>query len=302
MPSRTTPYQIESVPEFPEVLQIYQIPANSCWQVRYFVDGKYIRRSTGTNDKAEAITKAKELFDSLRLADRLGSICLLGFLLVLGSPLRAQVNIDLGKTPAALFASNCVNCHKSPQGLAKGGRAGGLDSFLREHYTASRESAAAMAAYLQSAGNAPASRRATKGTGKGDDKPKGAEKKPAAGKTGDTKMALATARQNVKVYDAIPPNATPIDQISATACDGTQKVATDKLIALTSQRGGNGIAQLSCTSEGMSFSCWSSATCTAVALTVVGPPVVPIKPAKRPKPKAKPDSPLAPHLDCDPGC
>ena len=71
MKSRTTPYQIQSVPRYPEVLQIYQIPASSCWQVRYFVDGKYIRRSTGTEDKAEAITKAKQLFDSVRLADRL---------------------------------------------------------------------------------------------------------------------------------------------------------------------------------------------------------------------------------------
>jgi hypothetical protein len=136
------------------------------------------------------------------------SICLLGFLLVLGSPLRAQENIDLGKTPAALFASDCVICHKSPQGLAKGGRAGGLDSFLREHYTASRESAAAIAAYLQSAGNAPAPGRATKGTGKGDDKPKGAEKKPTAGKTGDTKTG-DTKSGDAKPGEAKPVEATP---------------------------------------------------------------------------------------------
>ena len=71
MKIRTTPYQIESVPKFPEALQIYRIPASSFWQVRYFVDGKYIRRSTGTNDKADAITFAKQLFDSVRLADKL---------------------------------------------------------------------------------------------------------------------------------------------------------------------------------------------------------------------------------------
>ena len=59
------------MPRYPEVLQIYQIPASSCWQVRYFVDGKYIRRSTSTEDKAVAITFAKQLFDSVRLADRL---------------------------------------------------------------------------------------------------------------------------------------------------------------------------------------------------------------------------------------
>jgi hypothetical protein len=69
--SLTTPYDIDSVRGYPDALQIYRIPASSFWQVRYFVDGKYIRKSTGTDDKAEAITKAKELFDSVRFADRL---------------------------------------------------------------------------------------------------------------------------------------------------------------------------------------------------------------------------------------
>ena len=71
MPSRTTPYQIQSVPKYPATLQIYRIPASSYWQCRYFVDGKYIRRSTETADRSEAITFAKNLFDSVRLADRL---------------------------------------------------------------------------------------------------------------------------------------------------------------------------------------------------------------------------------------
>ena len=115
-------------------------------------------------------------------------ICLLGFLLVLGVPLRAQENLDFGKSPAQLFASDCAICHKSPQGLAaKGGGILGLEGFLREHYTASRESAAAIAGYLRAAGNAPAaSGRAGKGKGKGkkgDDKAKGVEKKPDARQT-----------------------------------------------------------------------------------------------------------------------
>ncbi len=71
MPSRTKPYQLQSVPRYPEALKIYRIPASSHWQVRYFIDGKYIRKSTNTDDKAEAITFAKNLFDSVRLADRL---------------------------------------------------------------------------------------------------------------------------------------------------------------------------------------------------------------------------------------
>ncbi len=69
--SRTTPYGIESVPRFPEGLQIYRIPASHHWQVRYFIDGKYIRKTTKTENKAEAIQFAKELYDSVRLSERL---------------------------------------------------------------------------------------------------------------------------------------------------------------------------------------------------------------------------------------
>lgn len=99
---------------------------------------------------------------------------------------------------------------------------------------------------------------------------------------------VAIAKQNVKIYDAAPPNASPLEQISATAC-GTQEAATDQLIALTSQRGGNGIAQLSCKDEGFSLACLSSSTCTATALNVVEPPPPPPPPPKtKPKPKAKP--------------
>ena len=71
MKSRTTPYDIQSIPRYPDGLQIYRIPASSHWQCRYFVDKKYIRKSTKTDDKAEAITFAKELYDSVRLSDRL---------------------------------------------------------------------------------------------------------------------------------------------------------------------------------------------------------------------------------------
>jgi hypothetical protein len=54
------------------------------------------------------------------------------------------------KPPAQLFASDCTGsgCHKSPQGLAKAQGLGSLAGFLREHYTNSRESAAALAGYL----------------------------------------------------------------------------------------------------------------------------------------------------------
>src|SRR5579862_6416824 len=70
-------------------------------------------------------------------------------------PVRAQDNFDAGKTPAQLYAADCAICHKTPQGLAKGGGVFGLAGFLREHYTASREAAAAIAAYVQAVDTGP---------------------------------------------------------------------------------------------------------------------------------------------------
>ncbi len=63
-------------------------------------------------------------------------------------PAAAQENLDAGKSAAQLYASDCAICHKSVQGFAKGLKVRGLDGFLRQHYTASRESAAAISAYL----------------------------------------------------------------------------------------------------------------------------------------------------------
>jgi hypothetical protein len=54
------------------------------------------------------------------------------------------------KPPPALFASDCTGggCHRSPQGLGKGQSQSSLTAFLREHYTNSRESAAALSNYI----------------------------------------------------------------------------------------------------------------------------------------------------------
>jgi hypothetical protein len=62
----------------------------------------------------------------------------------------AQENLDANKSGAQLFAADCALCHKSSAGLFKAGGLFGLESFLREHYAASRESAAIIAAYLKS--------------------------------------------------------------------------------------------------------------------------------------------------------
>jgi hypothetical protein len=107
--------------------------------------------------------------------------------LAAAGPAVAQENLDLGKSPAQLFASDCAICHKTTQGLSKGGGVfGGLQSFLREHYTASKESAAAIAAYVEATDKGPApAKRAT--AAKRKSKPKGEaktdEKKPEKNKS-----------------------------------------------------------------------------------------------------------------------
>jgi hypothetical protein len=94
----------------------------------------------------------------------------------------AQEDLDSGKTPAQLYAANCAICHKTPHGLSKAGGPFGLQGFLREHYTASRQAAAAIAAYVDAVdrGAPPAERG-----------PKRAAKPKEAGKPGEAKASKA---------------------------------------------------------------------------------------------------------------
>jgi hypothetical protein len=107
----------------------------------------------------------------------------------LGAPAGAQENLDAGKTGAQIFASDCTLCHKSPQGLSKSGSLFGLSGFLSEHYTASKQSAEAVAKYLASVPDAPApaAKRGgpVKRTAKGDEKTKRDEKKTGEKKPED---------------------------------------------------------------------------------------------------------------------
>jgi hypothetical protein len=68
------------------------------------------------------------------------------FALVAGTAL-AQ-DLTAGKTPAQLFASDCLACHRSPQGLGKKYNTGSLTGFLRTHYTTTPESAGSLAKYV----------------------------------------------------------------------------------------------------------------------------------------------------------
>ena len=97
----------------------------------------------------------------------------------------AQTNIDQGKTPAQIFVEGCSACHKTARGLANGKGSYALTEFLHEHYTTSRDQAAALAAYVLGAGSGP----------------KPPIERPAAA-AGDPK---ANNRQTRKPEEATPP-------------------------------------------------------------------------------------------------
>jgi hypothetical protein len=124
-----------------------------------------------------------------RLSSRLAPT--IGFLLALAvvpTAASAQVNIDQGKTPAMIFANDCAACHKSTRGLATGKNSLMLASFLREHYTTSREQASALAAYVLGAGGAEAAPKPGQKPAQAKlEEPKAGEPKAGEPKAGEPK-------------------------------------------------------------------------------------------------------------------
>jgi len=119
--------------------------------------------------------KLKTRGSSIRLTIGILAACLAGTAV-------AQESLDRGKSAAQLFASHCSTCHKSPQAVAKSGGLFGLEGFLREHYTTSRETASAMANYLRAMDPGPARRAA-----KGGDRAKLDQKKKPAARSGEVR-------------------------------------------------------------------------------------------------------------------
>ena len=66
---RTVPLAgtLTPVPGFPKKLIIYKLEASSYWWVRYYTDGKIVRRSTKTENKNEAFRFAKQFYDDINL-------------------------------------------------------------------------------------------------------------------------------------------------------------------------------------------------------------------------------------------
>jgi len=119
---------------------------------------------------------------------------------LIAGPAAAQEDLDSGKTPAQLYAANCAICHKTPRGLSKAGGPFGLQGFLREHYTASRRAAAAIAAYVD-----------TVDRGAPPVVPKRTAKPKEAGKPGDAKASKAKVDSKSEPAETKPADSKPTD-------------------------------------------------------------------------------------------
>jgi hypothetical protein len=153
----------------------------------------------------------------------------IGLLFVLAPAMaQAQTNIDQGKSPAEIFANDCATCHKSARGLANGRGSSGLASFLVEHYTASKDQAAALAAYVMGAGGGEAAPARGPKPGATPDRNRAsaepppsrpAEKPdqapPAAGRPGPQPATASRTRRNE------PASAPPTQQPTAVVAEPT---------------------------------------------------------------------------------
>jgi hypothetical protein len=115
-------------------------------------------------------------------------------------PASAQENLERGRTAAQMYTSDCVECHRNPRAVLKTVSPRSLPDFLREHYTASRDSAAALAAYLLSQAPDPKAAAPARAPAKP------AAAKPAAAKPGDAKPA------EVKSPEAKPAETKPASE------------------------------------------------------------------------------------------
>ena len=153
---------------------------------------------------------------------------------------RAQVNIDQGKPAAELFESDCATCHKTARGLAAGKNSLMLSSFLREHYTASRDQAAALAAYVIGVGgNAPAAPASSQKPGQEHAKATGEQPKTAEPKTAEPKTVepqIAEPKSAHPIQQASKPEAAPSTPAPAAAMPAA--VLTPGSAEAPSQEGG----------------------------------------------------------------
>ena len=94
-----------------------------------------------------------------------------------GSQVSAQENLDAGKPAPRLFAEGCAGCHRSAKGLAKGRFSFTLYLFLQKHYASNATSAWALTSYLE---QVDAERRGVKRTAATAPRPAARPSSPSA--------------------------------------------------------------------------------------------------------------------------
>lgn len=127
-----------------------------------------------------------------RVAPRISFVAALPLFLAAFAPMAdAQTNIDQGKSPSEIFANDCAVCHKTTRGLAAGKNSLMLSGFLREHYTASRDQAAALAAYVLGAGGGSGPPPPPPSQKPGTDRTRAAVEEPKPGEPGTSEPRIA---------------------------------------------------------------------------------------------------------------
>ncbi len=71
---RTYPLDLTPVPNYPKKLVIYRLAASPFWWVRYYANGKTLRRTTRTANKRDAIEFAKGFYDEVNFKQRQGLV------------------------------------------------------------------------------------------------------------------------------------------------------------------------------------------------------------------------------------
>ena len=136
--------------------------------------------------------RIKEISVFRRVAPRIGFVAALPLFLAALAPMaHAQTNIDQGKSPSEIFANDCAVCHKTTRGLAAGKNSLMLSGFLREHYTASRDQAAALAAYVLGAGGGSGPPPPPPSQKPGTDHTRAAVEEPKPGEPGTSEPRIA---------------------------------------------------------------------------------------------------------------
>jgi outer membrane biosynthesis protein TonB len=158
-----------------------------------------------------------------RLMPVIGLVWVMAGAVVFAGPTLSQTNIDQGKPASELFANYCAVCHKSTRGLANGRSSLTLSLFLREHYATSSQQAAALAAYVISAGgNTPAAKpeRAKSEEPKGQEakgqETKGRETKPRATAKSEPEKPAPGGQPEREETTSVPQERAPVVAAPAT--------------------------------------------------------------------------------------